>query len=846
MFESSEEKGESEVEGGKSQREYSMQDEKVDSSNFDPKTKDTEDSTRETQEQMPQKMEEKSQKEYSTENIKSNLDTETKNAEDSEREIQQQIFQPVLKKETKKEKKKKKKGPDEETLKRETLSLHEFNEMYDINFQLKPKNFRISMECVAASEPEFIVDLIVKVKFNSISFWKEIEYEGIDREGSILEEVDEKCFIKRSSLRQGVSGRNIDWDEDMSNNFRKPLKRRISSISTNLERDSNESTEQKSYAGDTTYQEFLKHHLLPIPTIRAINDGEPDSMPDTFHLQKLPIKKDEMDRLDILMRKATEGNGTASSYYLKMVRYESVQLYHKFRISFDGYTKNITRFPLDTHIVNFGITFTPVFMYCSKNKDYYELKVGDNKGKTLKIKGHYYPKVKTLEHFPLHSYTSVDERILDFDIIPESLSINKCDYGIRNSGEYTNKKVALMISFSLYRLITAPFINLFLPIYVIAILVPFSLFFREETDCDDGNGNGNRNVVGDFDLTATYLSTLLLTLVAHRNIISTSQVAMVALTTCDRDFLCCLMLIVGQMISFVISELRGDNSTYATHYIIWFFGEEALIMMLYILPRCYILLCNSGRKTGTKPLLLSEYTAFRSDIRMFGLKTKKVHQKTFFSSTIKIIAGYGSQQTRKAEVVATQIDDLYRIRLYDDIKAREVLMEIKTNPFFQEEYTDNLTEEAGGIKVVYSYTKSKKLFLEVEILRTKEQDAMMSNYDRENKLQRYRTSKQEKLSKHSRKLSCLTKGHARWLYHLSCLVEVYRIFVGNGTSLKEWCPSGVGRRIGENWTRIQEDGKLLEVVLSLLDSQVEHERVCPEIKKEIESFWEDSSCVTKQ
>mmetsp|Transcript_35140 Transcript_35140/g.38855 ORF Transcript_35140/g.38855 Transcript_35140/m.38855 type:complete len:123 (+) Transcript_35140:2-370(+) len=122
----------------------------------------------------------------------------------------------------------------------------------------------------------------------------------------------------------------------------------------------------------------------------------------------------------------------------------------------------------------------------------------------------------------------------------------------------------------------------------------------------------------------------------------------------------------------------------------------------------------------------------------------------------------------------------------------------------------------------------------------------MSNYDRENKLQRYRTSKQEKLRKHSRELSCLTKGQTRWLYYLSCLVEVYGIFVGNGTSLKEWCPSGVGQMIGENWTRIQEDGKLLEAVLSLLDSQVEHERVCPEIKKEIESFWEDSSCVTKQ
>jgi len=788
MFKNSEEKRKSEVGGGKSQREYSMQDEKVDSSNFDSKTKDTEDITRETQEQMPQKME-----------------------------------------------KKKKKGPSEQILKRETLSLHEFNEMYDIDFQLKPKNFRISLNC--ASEPEFIVDLIVKVKFNSISFWKEIEYEGIDREGSLLEEVDEKCFIKRRSMRQGISSRSLYWNGDMSNSIQTPMNRRMSFISANLERDSNESTEQKSYAGDTTYQEFFKHHLLPIPTIRAINDGAPDSMPDTFHLEKLPIKKDETDRLDILMRKATEGNGTASSYYLKMVRYESVQLYHKFRISFDGYTKNITRFPLDTHIVNFGITFTPVFMYCSKNKDYYELKVGDNKGKTLKIKGHYYPKVKTLEHFPLHSYTSVDERILDFDIIPESLSINKCDYGIRNSGEYTNKKVALMISFSLYRLITAPFINLFLPIYVIAILVPFSLFFRQK---DDGV-----NIVGDFDLTATYLSTLLLTLVAHRNIISTSQAAMNALTTCDRDFLFCLLLIVFQMISFVVRNLMGESSIYETHYRTYFFGQE-VVMMLLIVPRCYILLGNSGRNMGTKPLLLSEYTTFRSDIRMFGLKTKKVHQKTFFSSTIKIIAGYGSQQTRKAEVVATQIDDLYRIRLYDDIKAREVLMEIKTNPFFQEEYTESLTEEAGGIKVVYSYTKSKKLFLEVEILKMKEQGAMMSNYDRENKLQRYRTSKLEKLKKHSRELSCLTKGHARWLYHLSCLVELYLIFVGNGTSLREWCPSGVGRRIGENWTRIQEDGKLLEVVLSLLDSQVEHERECPEIKKEIESFWEDSSCVTKQ
>jgi len=50
----------------------------------------------------------------------------------------------------------------------------------------------------------------------------------------------------------------------------------------------------------------------------------------------------------------------------------------------------------------------------------------------------------------------------------------------------------------------------------------------------------------------------------------------------------------------------------------------------------------------------------------------------------------------------------------------------------------------------------------------------------------------------------------------------------------------LGRRIGENWTRIQEDDKLLEAVLSLFDSRVEHERACPEIKKEIESFWKNS------
>mmetsp|Transcript_35141 Transcript_35141/g.38856 ORF Transcript_35141/g.38856 Transcript_35141/m.38856 type:complete len:133 (+) Transcript_35141:2-400(+) len=121
----------------------------------------------------------------------------------------------------------------------------------------------------------------------------------------------------------------------------------------------------------------------------------------------------------------------------------------------------------------------------------------------------------------------------------------------------------------------------------------------------------------------------------------------------------------------------------------------------------------------------------------------------------------------------------------------------------------------------------------------------MSNYDRENKLQRYRTSKQEKLRKHSRELSCLTKGQTRWLYYLSCLVEVYGIFVGNGTSLKEWCPSGVGQMIGENWTRIQEDGKLLDVVLFLLDSRVEPERKFFETKNMIERFFPDDKIFGK-
>jgi len=583
--------------------------------------------------------------------------------------------------------------------------------------------------------------------------------------------------------------------------------------------------------------------------------------------------------------KATGGNGTISAYCLKMVKYESVQLYSNFRLTFDEYTKTMKRFPLDTHLVNFAITFTPVFMYCSENKNYYELKVGDNKGKTLKIKGYYYPKVKALQHFPLHSYVSVDERILDFDIIPESLSISKCDYGIRNSGVYSNRKTALTISFSLYRLITAPFINLFLPIYVIAFLVPFALFFRQDiesatriVDCNFAKVINETNTykvtgcapqpddrVADFDLTATYLSTLLLTLVAHRHVISQSQVAAIAFTTCDRDFLFSLILIVVQMIGFVLSEITKKDSPLEAKNQHVFYIEEALILVIWILPRCYILLSSGDRVSRrTKPMLWSEYLELRSGRDLFGLQTTKVKQKTFFSSSIKLIAGYCSQQTKKAEVVAIPIDDLYRIRLYDDEQAREVLLEINMNPFFQEEYTEGLTEEnVKGIKIVYSYAKSKKLFLEVEILWIKKEDYKI---DKKTKLRRYTKSKLEKLNEHLSELSCLTKGQARWLYYLSCGAEIYGMFAGNGTPLglyswkeifkdwsicgvckrlfysmyillcKEWGPCGIGRRISETWTRMQEDRKLLDAVLFLLKSQPVP-KLCAETKEKIEGFF---------
>jgi len=772
--------------------------------------------------------------------------------------------QQTQKEDKKKKDKKKKKGePDEETLKRETLSLDEFNELYNIDFDLNPKNFSISMQCETSSEPEFIVDLIVKIKFNTITYWKEIKYEK-DPESSralILEQDkkrDKKCTYRRSSIRQDSNATlGLERNEggaDAENLFR--------SLSLAFDKEG-DITKEKSFAGDTTYEEFSRSHLLPIPTIRVINDSAPDPIPDTFHLRKLPIKKTEKDRLDVLMRKATGGNGTNSWFCLKMVQYEAVQLYHNFRIPFDGYTKAIKRFPLDTHPVNFGIIFTPVFTYCTEKRDHYELKVGDNKAKKLKLKGYYYPKVKTLKHFPLHSYVFVDERILDLDTIPESLRINQCDYGIRNSGAYSNRKVALMISFSLYRLITAPFINLFLPIYTIAILIPFSLFFRTlDTD--------RHEVAVDFDLIATYLSTLLLTLVAHRQVISSSQLAAIAFTTCDRDFLLCLLMIVVQMIFHVVISNIGKENLDEIYTDI-FYIEEALILFVYVLPRSFILLSSSERNMRTKPLPVSEYMEFRLDTEVFGLRTKRVQQKTFFSTNIKLIAGYGLQQAKKAGIVATPIDDLLRIRLYDDEKARETLMEINMNPFFEEEYTEKLTEGADGIKIVYSHTKDKTLLLEVQILFIKKEDRMMNSFDEEAKLRRYRKSKMEKLSEYSAELVCLTKGQARWLYCLSCFIEVYSMFAGRGVPrglyawnqrfndssfygvlsrllhswrliLEEWSPCAISRRMRENWTRIQEDGKLLDVVLFLLDSRAEHERTCSRTREKINKFFpEDDS-----
>jgi len=570
-----------------------------------------------------------------------------------------------------------------------------------------------------------------------------------------------------------------------------------------------------------------------------------------------------MKRLDVLMAKATAGNGQKYCYDLKVVKYEAIQIYRNFTISFDGYTQNTKSFPMDTHLVQFSIIFNPVLTYSDKKKEHFELKVGENKGNSLYVKENYYPKVNKLTPFPPHSDLFADERILHLDFVPASLRINKFEYGLTKTGERKLKKHALLISFALHRIILAPFINLFLPIYIISILVPFSCLFLTE-DCDefyfgpksDGNitkyFDGEENELnctkqrfGDNDLTATYLSALLLTLVAHRQVIASSQSATIVYTVCDIDFTICLFLILFQM--FLLNFLGGriiDLNKKSLDLI--FYIQEFLLLVIWIFPRCSSFFCSGTRNMIRRPILFKEYIDLRRDMQLFRWKNIRLKRKSFFSTSIKLITSYGKEQRRKTIAATTPIEDLYRLRLYNNDKGHNTLVDIKMNPHIKEEFTENLGE--GKIRTVYSLTTRfrKLLLLEVECL-SEEWDN--KNPKRE-KLGEYAKRKKEELTKVKDTLGNLTKTRARYLFLQSMFIELVCMLFGQGLPLNlySWqhvlssCFSfgRLRKRVRENWIHIQEDRKLLQIILKLL-SEEENTEPREKKKEDVVKFFQDFS-----
>ena len=545
---------------------------------------------------------------------------------------------------------------------------------------------------------------------------------------------------------------------------------------------------------------FSESHLLPIPTIRNLNGVTPTNTTGRPIVVKLRMEDDEAKKMLVLLEEKAVNPKAMKEIkkHLKVEYFKSTQKY-EFRVPLTGFTAGVRGFPADVHHQRLAITLEPVVTYSNDQFNLFELKIPGHKGKALKRKENFYPQIEVAP-WQLNADAFVLESILEFDFAPSSLSISSC-----SPLSLPTKKSSALISFTLIRHVLGPAMNALLPIYVVALLIPFAAFLTLDT----------------YDGVAGYLTTLLLTLVAHRQIVSDVQTAVLAFTAADFDFVVGLGAIASQMVLFLfVVQLNGNESIIELDPIYIFAIEEVLIG-LWILARflwmraVYKTLLDSRNFTNlrsqSRPISVREYRELRRQ-RLVLQETvgERVDQKTFFSTNIKILLG---RQAAASDNTKLPASDVFRVRVYKDQNAHTVLQRIKEDPSFSEEYVKRLPGSDGdtrgpACKVIYCYTrKNQRLLLEVQFVSHK--DTFTAESHRQYK---------RRLLKESLEVKglCFTSGTVVSLFFKSLFIEL------------STCIS-----YGRFWTRIGDDWRLLFLLLPLMKQYRRHGLAAPTVNQDV-------------
>jgi len=422
---------------------------------------------------------------------------------------------------------------------------------------------------------------------------------------------------------------------------------------------SGEDDEKQTF--DVTVENYGAHFFPPIPIIRSL-DGQLFDKGRTgeIRLQSTYFKdKEEKKELESLMKRGMNFDlATKLDLAITLKRFNVIRKY-QFNVPMTHFNTCARQFPTDIHRLVLGIEFQSIRMYVNdmENPSDFELKipvVTDGK-RSIKIKGNL---TKTqdyhLDMIEVLEWTSTDEEkvtesILEFDIQRKSFHLERCNPRIP-----VTKNISARISFNLVRYVLGPALTLLVPIYVVTLLIPFCSFFDPDSYSD----------------IAGYLSSLLLTLVAHRQLIDQKQQSVLVITKADVDFFFGILFVLLQMIVFIAlpSLLNFDQ-----RFRLYLFILEEVIVLMWILMRVAQFyefglqndILNSQNLLNQTDLLpVREYCSLRCHRKEFTniIPTREVHIKTFFSLNMKLLIHQRSQKEQSGEHRFPTCD-MFRMRI---------------------------------------------------------------------------------------------------------------------------------------------------------------------------------------
>jgi len=416
---------------------------------------------------------------------------------------------------------------------------------------------------------------------------------------------------------------------------------------------------------DVTVENYDNHFVPPIPEIRSL-DGQ---LFDRARTGELRLKstffsdKDKKEELINGLLKSAINSDLArkKNVTFTLKRFNATRKY-QFNVPMIHFNTNARQFPTDIHRLVLGIEFNSFPMYVNnlENASLFELKIPvlHDGEKSIKLKGRnwktqdYHLNMEEVVGWTSHDEERVTESILEFDIQHKSLNIERCNPRIP-----VTKNISARISFNLVRYVLGPALTILMPIYVVTLLIPFCIFFDIETYSD----------------IAGYLSSLLLTLVAHRQLMDQKQQSVLVITKADVDFFLGILFILVQMSILITLPTLVD---YQKIKIFLFGGEEVFVLLwismrfvqFYSFSKQNAILNSQNLLNQTDLLQMLEYRSLRCHRSIFEdifkdiSPPRKILIKTFFSLNVKLLIHKGSEK-KQSEEHRFPTCDMFRMRI---------------------------------------------------------------------------------------------------------------------------------------------------------------------------------------